>query len=176
MDPQIEAGINDKLRSHWARGEIAKFFNRESKDPEVEANRKRFISQLNLKNGDNFENETIQQILEKILLAGSPGDKMRIAGKFVTRIQTAIANLPEEEYTVPQGGPPQDLLNTTVAEDAGLNESTVQPVEGLDFGGKRSRKQKRKLRKTRKLRLRKDRPMFAEELDKPIAGGKKHRK
>ena len=174
MDPQIEAGINDKLRSHWARGEIAKFFNRESKDPEVEANRKRFISQLNLKNGDNFENETIQKILEKILLAGSPADKLRIAEKFVTRIQTAIANLPEEEYTVPQG-PVQDL-NTTVAEDAGLNESMVQPVEGLDFGGKRSRKQKRKLRTTRKLKLRKDRPMFAEELDKPIAGGKKHRK
>ena len=176
MDPQIEAGINDKLRSHWARGEIAKFFNRESKDPEVEANRKRFISQLNLKNGDNFENETIQQILEKILLAGSSADKMRIAGKFVTRIQTAIANLPEEEYTVPQG-PVQDL-NTTVAEDAGLNESMVEKaqVPGLDFGGKRTRKHKRKLRKTRKLKLRKDRPMFAEELDKPIAGGKKHRK
>jgi hypothetical protein len=150
MDAQIASGIDDHLRSSWVRGEIAKFFNRNSSDPEVEVNRKRFISQLNLKNGDEYTNVGMQQILENTLLAGSQADKLRIGEKFTSRVQTAIANLPEQEYTVPQAGPPQDL-NTTVAEDAGLNQS--MQLEGLDYGG-RKRKTRRKQRKHRKTRHR----------------------
>jgi hypothetical protein len=175
MDAQIESGINDHLRSSWARGKITEFFSQESKDKEVELNRKRFISQLNLKNDNVFVNQNIQQILQNTLLVGSDDDKIRIAKKFVERIQRAISNLPPEDYTVPEL-PSQDL-DTTISGDAGLNTSVVEEI-GVRKGGRKTRKQDKKLLKKtrRKIKLREDRPVFAEELDGPIAGGKKHRK
>jgi hypothetical protein len=74
---------------------------------------------------------------------------------------------------------PQVLAHQYGEQDSSnvdLNESMLQKGENPSLGGRKSRKHKRKHRKTRKLKLRKDRPIFAEELDKPIAGGKKHRK
>ena len=59
-----------------------------------------------------------------------------------------------------------------------LNQSMLQKGENPEMpGGKRKRTRKhRKHRKTRKLKLRQDRPIFAEELDKPFAGGKTRRR
>ena len=178
MDPQIEAGINDVLRSHNNRGIIRNFFNRDSSNDGVQKNRKRFMIELmkKVEGQDEFVNQTLQEILENSIIGTTDEKKIEIAKDFVTRIQQAIATIPPETETEPAGAPPQDP-NTSVSEDSALNQSMVEKaaqIPGLDFGGKRTRKRKHKHRKT--LKLRKDRPIFAEELDKPIAGGKKHRK
>jgi hypothetical protein len=177
MDSQIEAGINDALRSHTNRGIIRNYFNRDSSNVGVQNNRKRFMIELmkKVEGQDEFVNQTLQEILEKTIIATTDEKKIEIAKEFVTRIQQAIATIPPETETEPAGAPPQDP-NTSVSEDSALNQSMVEKAQipGLDFGGKRTRKRKHKHRKT--LKLRKDRPIFAEELDKPLAGGKKHRK
>lgn len=72
---------------------------------------------------------------------------------------------------------PQSVAHEYGLQDSSnvdLNQSMLQQGENPSIGGK-TRKHKRKHRKTRKFKLRKDRPIFAEELDKPIAGGKKTR-
>ena len=79
---------------------------------------------------------------------------------------------------------PQDVVHEYgpgETSNATLNQSMMKLGENPDplnktRGGRKSRKHKRKHKRTHKLKLRKDRPIFAEELDKPIAGGKKHRK
>ena len=48
-------------------------------------------------------------------------------------------------------------------------KSASNPPKVFTKLGGRTRKHKRKHRKTRKLRLRQDRPIFSEELDKPFA-------
>ena len=174
MDPQIEAGINDVLRSHNNRWIIRNFFNKNSSNVGVENNRKRFMIQLmkKVEGQDEFVNQTLQEILEKTIIATTDEKKIEIAKDFVTRIQQAIATIPPETETEPVADP-SAALNTTVAEDAGLNTSVFEEV-GVRKGGRKTRRKQHKHRKT--LKLRKDRPIFAEELDKPIAGGKKHRK
>jgi hypothetical protein len=74
---------------------------------------------------------------------------------------------------------PQDVIHEYgpgETSNATLNQSMMKLGENPSVGGRKSRKHKRKHKRTHKLKLRKDRPIFAEELDKPIAGGKKHRK
>jgi hypothetical protein len=69
---------------------------------------------------------------------------------------------------------PGETSNATLTQS--MMKLGEDPVLNQSRGGRKSRTHKRKHKRTHKLKLRKDRPIFAEELDKPIAGGKKHRK
>ena len=150
MDAQIEAGINEVLMSSYRRVKIRDFFDKRSADPEVERFRYGFMLELLRKNGEEFANTGIQQILQRSIDSGSEQDKMRIAQKFVTRIQSAIATIPPETETEPVADP-SAALNTTVAEDAGLNTSVFEEV-GVRKGGRKTRRKQRKHRKTRHRR------------------------